>query len=80
MDEMEHWKTKLLEGFEYGKNKMQDVVIQAQQIIQETPEVQLYAAVGVVILTVLLSLLSKCLLPSCSCFALSSSPPHALGK
>uniref|UniRef100_A0A7C8YP45 Signal recognition particle receptor subunit beta n=1 Tax=Opuntia streptacantha TaxID=393608 RepID=A0A7C8YP45_OPUST len=59
MDEMEHWKTKLLEGFEYGKNKMQDVVIQAQQIIQETPEVQLYAAVGVVILTVLLSLLIR---------------------
>lgn len=59
MDEMEQWKTKLLEGFEYGKSKMQDAVIQAQRIIQETPDVQLFAAIGVVILTILLSLLIR---------------------
>ena len=75
MDEMEQWKTKLLEGFEYGKSKMQDAVIQAQRIIQETPDVQLYAAIGVVILTILLSLLSKFLLPSCFCYALCPLPP-----
>lgn len=59
MDDMEQWKTKLLDGFEYGKSKVQDALIQAQQKIEETPEVQLYAAIGVVILTILLSLLVR---------------------
>lgn len=59
MDDIDQLKIKLLDGFELGKVKLQQVLIQAQQKIQETPNVQLYTAIGVLVATILLSLLVR---------------------
>ncbi|KAL9239608.1 hypothetical protein vseg_013916 [Gypsophila vaccaria] len=70
MENMEQWKAeimeglevakiKMLEGFEVAKIKYQEVSVQAQQKIKETPDTQLYTAAAVLVLTILLSLILR---------------------
>lgn len=72
MADMEEWKaqliqgfevgkTQLLQGFEVGKKKFEEYLVLAQQKIEETPDVQLYSAVAVLVITILLSLLVRLL-------------------
>ncbi|XP_074319575.1 uncharacterized protein LOC141656537 isoform X1 [Silene latifolia] len=70
MENMEQWnaeiqkglevaKIKTLEGFEMAKIKALEVSVQAQQLIKETPDAQLYAAAAVLVLTILISLIIR---------------------
>ncbi|KAK9747891.1 hypothetical protein RND81_02G021800 [Saponaria officinalis] len=72
MDNMEQWKAEIMEGlevakikmlvgFEVAKIKLQEVSVQAQQKIKETPDTQLYTAAAVLVLTILLSLIFRLL-------------------
>jgi len=55
----DQWKLKLLDGFELGKVKLQQVLIQAQQKLQQTSNVQLHTAIGVLVAIILLSLIVR---------------------
>lgn len=69
MDDMEQWKAKLFDVLEQGKSVTQELIVQAKlkfdeipdikQKIIETPDIQLYIAAAVVVVTILFSLLLR---------------------